>query len=449
MNQPKGMEAEVFRPMNRPRSDKPGGGDSSMEDPAFIAAALQALFEAEVEFPIKVEGTSTLPYASVVKEVRASDSAIVLKLVRPLPHELLPGAVFEMVFPVDEQRFEARVCFQGREAYLQYRFDLPSVLTHADRRRAKRYPFRPRESAYVIAQDGRIPGMGVAGPLVNISMGGLALRVDRVLKLDDGMRVPPSAALFERGKGFPQLRIQDLPRLPLFEWRGVVAHASTHGSEVILGLEFGELGEEEARQLGDSLAFREKVFRGAPSGVLRPEGGGNGTESGDEPDSGEGEDLDSGVEAAFAPLPSGPGGDPLRRMRRRSARVLLVMPDGEARSLVLERLALTGFQRVEVIPNLPGLKASLASKGGLAPVALLLVDLALAGAGDVEPLAAVRILEQGLAVHGTLPLAILCEGVDPTLFLALGPRSRILPYRPLTPPDERGWVACLDGLLGL
>lgn len=422
-----------------------------MEDPAFIAGALQALFEAELEFPIKVEGTSTLPYASVVKEIRGDEQAMVLKLVRPLPHELMPGAVFEMVFPVEDQRFETRVSFLGREAYLQYRFELPAALEYADRRRTKRYPFRPRESAYVIAQDGRIPGMGVAGPLVNISMGGVALRVDRVLKLDDGMRVPPSCSLFERGKGFPQLRIQDLPRLPLFEWRGIVTHASSRGSEVVLGLEFGELGEEEARQLRDCLDFREKVLRGMPH-VPKGEGAAAGAGSGAGAGEVEGGPADANPpapEEPFVALPTGPGGDPLVRMRRRSARVILCMPEGEARNRVVERLAVTGFLRLELVSDLKDMKGLLASKGPMPPPALLLVDLVLAGAGDAEPLAAVRILEKGLGASGSLPLAMLCEWVDPTLFMALGPRMRILPYSPPTPHDERDWVACLDALAGI
>lgn len=419
-----------------------------MEDPAFIAGALQSIFEAELEFPIKVEGTSTLPYASVIKEIRAAEQAIVLKLVRPLPHELMPGAVFQMIFPVEEQRFETVVSFQGREAYLQYRFDMPASLTYADRRRTKRFPFRPRESAYVIAQDGRIPGMGVAGPLVNISMGGVALRVDRVLKLDDGMRVPPSCALFECGKGFPQLRIQDLPRLPQLEWRGTVAHATSRGSEVVLGLGFGELGEDEARQLGDSLDFREKVLHGA-SHPSRTEGGGGSGPGGETLlEAGSGEGGLPGTEELFVALPSGPGGDPLLRMCRRSARVILCMPESAARNGVLERLAVTGFLRIELASDLQVMKELLRPRGAVPQAALLLVDLALAGAGDAEPLAAVRILEKELGGLGSLSVAMLCEWVDPTLFMALGPRTRILPYSP-TPQDERDWVACLDALAGL
>ncbi len=434
--------------MNRPRSDKSQANDHGIEDPAFISGAMQGLFQIEAEFPIKVEGTSTLPYAATIQAIRSGEGGLVLKLVRPLPHELMPGAVFEMVFPLEEQRFETTITFRGREAYLQYRFDLPTVLALADRRRAKRYPFRPRETAYVTAQDGRIPGLGVAGPLVNISMGGMAMRVDRVLKLDDGMRVPASTGLFDRGKGFPRVRIQDLPRLPLLEWRGTVAHASSRGGEVILGLEFGELGEEEARLLRDCLEFREKVLRGMPQAL----GGEGGSLSARLPTAGD--PARTGAEGeAFAPtletLDAGPGDEPLARMQRRGARVVLCMAEGETRQRVQGHLEGNGYRRLETVPGLEALKALLNPQPPIPPPALVLVDLALAGSGDAEPLAALRQIERLLGAPGQIPVAMLCELVDPTLLLASLSSTRILPYVPVTPQEVREWGRTLDALAGI
>ncbi len=434
--------------MNRLRAEKNQGSDHAIEDPAFIFGALQSLFESEAEFPIKVEGTSTLPYASTIQAVRGGEGGLILRLVRPLPHELMPGAVFEMVFPQEEQRFETAITFRGREAYLQYRFDPPTTLAYADRRRAKRYPFRPRENAYVIAQDGRIPGLGVAGPLVNISMGGLAMRVDRVLKLDDGMRVPASTGLFDRGKGFPRVRVQDLPRLPLLEWRGAVAHASTRGGEVILGLEFGELGEEEARSLRDCLEFRDKILRGIPqalgsdttssSGMLPPGG-----------DAVRGEAEGGAFSSVPAALVEGPGGDPLVRMRRRGARVVLCMGEGEARQRVQAHLEGNGYRRLETVSGLEALKALLSPHPPVPPPALVLVDLALAGSGDAEPLAALRQIERILGALPHVPVAMLCELVDPTLLLASLSSTRILPYVPGTSLEAMEWGGTLDALAGI
>jgi len=423
--------------MNRLRSEKSALSDQSIEDPAFIAAALQALFESEAEFPIKVEGTSTLPYASVIKEIRGKNEMLVLKLIRPLPHELMNGALFQVIFPCEDKRYQARITFQGREGYLQYKFTPPVSLTHADRRIAKRFPFRPRESAYVIAQDGRIPALGVAGPLVNIGLGGFAMRVDRVLKLDDGMRVPPSTALFDRERVFPRVRIQDLPRLPLLEWRGIVTHATARGDEVILGFDFGQLTEDEARSLGDCLNFREKLMRGSGNPAGR-------TESATPLPPGEA--PRKVARTVVASTEEAPGTDPLARLQRRSARVLLCMPEGDMRDKVQAHLADQGVARLECLPGIAELRPLLQAKGGQPAAAWVLLDLNLAGGGDVEPLAAMRTLERELGELGGLALVMLCERVDPTLFLALDTNIRVLPYLPADAEEEMAWSQALETL---
>ena len=53
--------------MNRLKVGKGDARGAPVEDPQVVQDALQALFEAETEFFIKVEGTSTLPYASRVQ----------------------------------------------------------------------------------------------------------------------------------------------------------------------------------------------------------------------------------------------------------------------------------------------------------------------------------------------------------------------------------------------
>ena len=168
-----------------------------------IRRHLEELRAAETEFPIKVEGTHTLPYTARLAELE--HDSMLLKLIRPLPHELIPGAPFEMLFATAEQRFKGLLTFQGRQGYLLYRFTIPTRLVPSDQRQHKRYPFRPREKAYVLAQDAGLPGFGLAGPLVNLSLGGLAFRVDRVVRLDDHMRLTLGLGFFEKGKTLPML----------------------------------------------------------------------------------------------------------------------------------------------------------------------------------------------------------------------------------------------------
>lgn len=426
--------------MNRIKAGKPEGRGASIEDPQVLQDALQVLFETETEFFIKVDGTSTLPYASRVQELRLPESRFSLKLVRPLPHEMLPGALFRMVFAVEDLRFEASISLVGRDGYLQYGFTLPTCLFQADRRAHKRYPFRPRENAYVIAQDAGLPGIGVAGPLVNISKGGMALRVDRALGMGDGMRIPVNSALFERGKSFPRFRVQDLPLLHLLEGRAVSAHASERGSELVLGLTFIGLNLEDEVALARSLDFREKMYRGGqpprPEGSPAPARGGRART--------EEEDALEEQEALAAQAAPAAEVTVLLRLRRRTARVVLVMAEGPVRQGIQDLLRQHGYHRQETVEHM-GLLRPLCEPGQRRALPdLILADLALARSGDAEPLAAVRILESQMAELGGLATVILCEEVDPTLLLAQETRTRFLPY-----PAGRGerWVETLDGLL--
>ena len=425
--------------MNRIKAGKQEGRGAPIEDPQVMKDALQVLFETETEFFIKVEGTSTLPYAARVQQLQLATDRFTLKLVRPLPHELLPGAAFRMVFAVEDLRFEALIDLMGREGYLQYAFSLPTCLFQADRRHHKRYPFRPRENAYVIAQDAGIPGIGVAGPLVNISMGGMALRLDRALRMDDGVRVPVASALFVRGKSFPRFRVQELPLLHLLEGRAISAHASERGSELVLGLTFAGMNLEEEAALERCLAFREKMYRGgqppradgaAQGGRARAEG--DEAEAGPEPEAAQGE--------AQAPREV----TVLLRLRRRTARTVLVMADGPVRQGILQLLRQQGYHRLEALEHLDQLRPLCQPGQRQAPPGLVLADLALARSGDAEPLAAARIIENQMAELGGPAVAILCEEVDPTLLLAKEGRTRFLPY-----PEGRGsdWVETLDTML--
>jgi hypothetical protein len=404
-----------------------------VEDPDAVAHALQRLFEAETEFFIKVEGTATLPYASRVQLLDVPEGQLVLKLVRPLPHEMPPGALFLMTFTVDDLRFEATIELMGRYGYLQYSFHPPACLSQADRRLHKRYPFRPRENAYVIAQDAAIPGLGVAGPLVNVSMGGMALRVDRALRMDDGMRVPMNSALFERGKGFPRFRLQDLPLLRLLEGRAICAHSSEHGTELVLGLTFTGMGPEEAAALARSLEFREKMYRGGqrPEGEPGPARAGHGQAGGEEEPEQQPESRPQEVTV-------------LLRLRRRAARVVLVMAEGPVRAGIQDLLRRQGYHRLDTVEHMGLLRPLCEPNQRQAAPALVLADLALARSGDAEPLAAARIIENQMLELGGLATAILCEEVDPTLLLAQETRTRFLPY-----PADSGerWVETLDAML--
>lgn len=398
------------------RNDGANGDPGPGQDPAFILQCLQDLKAGRMEFPIKVEGAHTLPYASEVMDV---DGGLVLKLIRPLPHELAAGALFEMVFSAGEQRFQGLISFQKREAYLTYRFTVPTQLTLCDRRRHKRHPFRPRERVDVLAQDGAVPGHGLTGPLSNLSLGGLCLRVDRIVRLDSGLRIPPSTAFFERGRALPLLRILNLPKVPLLEARGSIAHAQEIDGQVLVGIEFGDLSPENGALLQQVLDIRERALRTS------------GASAGPSPQA---EQRPARPPAApkEAPEPAAPA--PLRMLRRRTRDLWLVAGPEAGRARLADLLQSAGYVRTCVLPTPEELPECGADGGG--PVPLLVVLL------DPQPgtLATVRTAQQALGDWSRVPTLFLSSEPDPLTDLAEQGSWRLLQES-----ASRAWLEVLDG----
>jgi hypothetical protein len=390
---------------------------------------MQDLLKQALEFPIKVEGTHTLPYTARVHHLDLQKGFLHLKLIRPLPHELAAGAAFEMVFSVGELRFEAPTVFQGREDYLLYRFTIPIRMAPSDRRRHKRHPFRPREKAYVIVQDGGIPGHGLSGPLVNLSEGGLAFRVDRVMRLDDHMRVTPGMGFFERGKAFPMLKVRDLPNLLVFDGRGILAYAWEREGEIILGVQFGELREAELQDIQAVLKIRELKQRASTSPA------GEGPREPRPRSSSQAKDAVARVSPSGNQTP-----DALRQLGRRCTRLILALAPGPDRDQVQQAFGAAGFLRLETADT-PG-QAFAAIRADRSPTCPVLVMKA---PPDEDPiLADLRHLQQDLEDGRELPVALLTREVS--VPETEDPLIRPMPW-PLA--GDPSWLSLMDDLAGL
>ena len=415
--------------MNQGKTAGWSGRGEPVQDPALIRQTLQDLLQQEVEFSIKVEGTHTLPYTASVKHVDLKQSQLHLKLIRPLPHELLAGAAFEMLFASGDQRFEAPCLFHGREGYLLYRFSIPLLMAPADRRRHKRFPFRPREKAYVVAQDASVPGHGLSGPLVNLSLGGLAFRVDRVMRLDDHMRVTPGLGFFDRGKSFPMLKIRDLPNLPVFDARGILTFAAERDGEIVVGIQFGELKEAELESLQSVLTIRDSMLR---SPVQTPSEGPR--DSGPRSPA-----VAKGPAARVAPAGSQTP-DALRRLGRRCTKLILAMAPGPDRDLMGRALCDGGFLRLETADTLDQALADFrADRHTTCP--LLIVD---ATPDEAPRLAGIRARQKELGDTPELPIALIAR--EQAILDLTDPLIRPLPW-PAT--GDLAWLSILDELAGL
>ena len=417
--------------MAQPKTARPSGRGAPSEDPAQIWLTMLDLHRQETEFQIRVEGTHTLPYSARVEALDQEKGLLFLKLFRPLPHELAREALFAMLFTAEDQRFEAPTLYLGREGHLLYRFTLPALLVSSDRRRHKRYPFRPREKAYVVAQDGTVPGYGLSGPLVNLCLGGLAFRVDRVLRLDDHMRITPGLSFYERGKDLPALGIRDLPGLPVFQCRGVLANAIERDGEIIVGVQFGELKESELKELQGVLNLRDLKQRAAVSlGTEAPR------EAALREPSPRNPELAGRMSPAGALNP-----EALLRLGRRSTRVLLAMAAGPDREGISAALGEAGYLLLEHADSLDQALAGLPTDRH-AVMPLLLIE---GSTLEAPPLAALRAHRQAVGDWLDLPVALIC------------PRGQALPsfggpgMRPIPWPEAGAshWAVTLDDLAGI
>ncbi len=414
--------------MNQLKLSGGGGRDAPIEDAAQIRSALADLKASDLEFPIRVEGTHTLPYTSHLRHIDLEKGILHFKLIRPLPHELAPGASFVMLFAQGDQRLEAPLTFLGRESYLLYRFTIPIRMTLSDRRNHKRFPFRPREKAYVLAQVGGLPQHGLAGPLVNLSEEGLAFRVDRVMRLDENIRVTPPPGFFERGRALPTLKIRDLPKLPVLEARGHLTYSLERGGAIIVGVRFGGLQESEAKAIQTVLIIRDNRQRASSVGGDGPRDPGTKT-------------LAESKSPAARTSPSGSQTpDALLLLGRRSTRILLGMGSGADREQVQQAFGAAGFLRVETVDSLAQALAELRTEQGpLLP--LLVLERP---SGEDASAAGIRGLQQELGASRELAVALITREV--VVSESDDPLVRSMPW---PTPEDLSWLPLLDELAGL
>ena len=242
--------------------------EPAMVDSRGIRACLQEMKKRDLEFKVKVDKAQTVPYTVQIEELRADD--LVLAFQRPLPPELAKGALFLANFQMEGLNFQFPIKFQGRTGYLRYQFSIPERILKLERRAFPRIPFRPRENSEANLRDDGVPGLGVSGPLLNVSREGVAIRVDRVLRLDNGLRLSVNGSHFPQGKYFGLIRIQGLPGLPQLDMKGFVVHATDKGGILLLGLSFQLMEGDAPKQLEESLKLRAKLLQVKSSTPAEP-----------------------------------------------------------------------------------------------------------------------------------------------------------------------------------
>lgn len=406
-------------------------------DPAFLDRAFRDLLATGLEFPIKVDGAKTLPYTAVLRDSNPAARTLGMKLFRPLPPALAAGARFDMVFFALGKRYEGKISLIGRDGYLQYQFQWPASLLASDRRLWKRYPFRPRENVYVTGQDDGVPCHGLTGPLVNLSMGGLRFRVDRMIRLEDGMPVVPEANRFVDSRVLSPLRIQGLFKSGVLEARARIVRVDAFDSSVHLAVAMQGMADSDRELLTRLLEGRERKGTGA---VPRGSGSAQVTRAAGDTSPAAARDAGepAGTEAARA------GALALRRLDRRSSRLLAVVPEGEDREALVRHLRAWGFWRLDLAPDLAAAQALSTTQGR--PYQMLVVDLEPSRREGLEAVGAIRHLEPLLHTFGDLPVAFALRRPDPVLGLLDKAHQGVVA---LEDPEPMAPLRVLDRLLDL
>jgi hypothetical protein len=286
-----------------------------LEGPAAVREALAALLESGAEFPLLNESAQSLPYTARLHAMEPDGGPCLFRLHRALPPNLAPGSPFRITFGAKGDRYEGVMRFLGREDYLLYRFEAPKSLRLTGR--AKRISFRPREGATVTLWDGE---KAISGSMLNLSTGGLGLRVERIFRQDTLARLRPDTSLFHKGQLFLG-RAERIPHCPSLAFRAQVAHVAEASREVRLGMEFLGPGPALVAAVEALVQLREQPATGTAGRAIT-------------------------ASFTVAPAPPEPPPPALLPLRRRCAPIVLAMPEGDARQNLLRGLALEGYQRI-------------------------------------------------------------------------------------------------------
>ena len=297
-----------------------------------------------------------------VGPVNEEDGSFSLSFPHQVPR-LKPGELVALHFPLAGMRFEAELTFLDRGRYMESRFRVPRRVRFADRRSSLRTRIGAREKASVAVFESLFDGVAASGRLVNLSMDGLCLRLDRAIQVQGGKRLALHPDLFSVGSEVQVVRILNLPHLPTIECSGEVRHcALVAGGAIHLGLRLTGLGSVDFQNLERFMMRRLPTFgRSFPN--RRRKGAEQEPEEEDSP-----APIEAGEEGLELELPGDPdafeellGGlleapesntleapdeqfpDRLLRFRRRSKRLLVIMPDDLDRSIFACTLHIGGY----------------------------------------------------------------------------------------------------------
>lgn len=439
--------------------------------PDAVELALAYLEEAHrLRIPLTVLGPKGRETSALLAAV--GDDRVTLNLQGPLAAER--GDALGLLFHLDGLRFKVSAPLVEAKPGTAI-LEAPSGIALLERRKKPRARLNAREGATATALTGLFDGIGISGPLENISEGGLRMRAERIMDVKTQRRMHPGTSILSVGQPLMMVKLNKLPKCPTLELTGTVAYLEADREGLCLGITFSPdkaslLGPirqlvasragsiptavpPKARRSQESLAPEPEPDRipvppppprpapppppaaeaapepPPPAPVPTPAPGPPAAQLPPEP-----------PEPAAIPEPS-ERAQALLRVKKRSRTLLLAMPAGMERHRLSTFLAEEGYGRILLATTLTEVLEHLDDPGG---IHLVVLD---GGVAELEGLAlASLILHRS---EGAPPPMLLAEThVDADL--VLGSREAGVSHVVVKPYELDGEFArLLEGLLGL
>lgn len=233
--------------------------ESCLKDREQILAYLEELFRVRTTLTSRLEESSDLAFAVRIEGVNELKKSFTISLENRPSQEPRPGTAIHFLFTLDGLRFRTQARFLARGGYMQSEFALPEVIHSAERRTQARVRFSRRESTKALILERLGDGLAISGPIINLNLGGLCMRVDRVVDIRHDRRIKARPDLFTPGEGLALIRLQDLPQAPNIECSGMVRHVEVRGEGIYLGIELAPPGAREYQSLAKVMLQKAPV----------------------------------------------------------------------------------------------------------------------------------------------------------------------------------------------
>ena len=429
---------DFFKATPTPSPDR----ERCLQDPDQILAWLEELARIRTGMELVFSEAEAAPLAGKTELVGEETHSCTFSLQRAPHPEPAPGQRVRLHFPMDGQRFQTELVYQGRAGYLAYRFALPTLIRHAERRDSYRVHFHSRERFQVVILQSLFEGMGLSGELVDLSMNGCCALVHRAIRIQDERRMPIHAGLLAPGTPLALVRLPDLTHLPMVECGGHVSYLRKVSRGVTMGIAFETVGSFEHGILGQFLSGRIPGFHlGFPrkrrfrdlTERERTEPQPSGTE--EElftPDAGAAEETE--LSEAMHDQ------DRMNKLRKRGKKILLVLGDELDRTLLMSILHQDGYR---CLFEAKSMVQALEQNRRLA-VDLVVLDQTLGHLGALQVLEELR----GQGLPKKTPVVVLQR--QPEVRLTVAAKAGAISLLVERPLDFEGKLkAPLEGLLGL